>query len=68
MMRDRGIQFSLLIKAVSLALKEYPLLNCHVDTNCTNLIYKSDHNIGFAMDTKQGIVVPNIKQVQVSVM
>lgn len=67
---DRGVKFSympLIIKAISLALQEYPILNAHVDETCSNLTYKSDHNIGVAVDTPQGLVVPNVKQVQVSV-
>jgi 2-oxoisovalerate dehydrogenase E2 component (dihydrolipoyl transacylase) len=64
---DRGVKFSympLFVKALSLALKEYPILNAHVDQSCSNIIYKADHNIGIATDTSQGLVVPNIKQVQ----
>ncbi|EDV23485.1 uncharacterized protein TRIADDRAFT_28052, partial [Trichoplax adhaerens] len=52
------------IKAASLALKEFPILNSSVDENCENIIYKSSHNVGFAMDSEQGLIVPNIKNVQ----
>ncbi|OJJ49390.1 hypothetical protein ASPZODRAFT_59748 [Penicilliopsis zonata CBS 506.65] len=55
------------IKAVSLALEEYPLLNARVDTSTDptkpKIIMRSKHNIGIAMDTPQGLVVPNIKDV-----
>ena len=69
LLAEKGIRFSympLMIKALSLALREYPVLNAHVNADCTQLIYKSDHNIGVAVDTPQGLVVPNIKQVQVN--
>ncbi|KAI9932943.1 hypothetical protein ASPWEDRAFT_99273 [Aspergillus wentii DTO 134E9] len=57
---------SFVIKAVSLALSEYPLLNAKVDTSDPNkpkLIMRPKHNIGVAMDTPQGLIVPNIKDV-----
>lgn len=58
------------IKAVSLALSEFPLLNIHVNPKTddqgyiTEYIEKKDHNIGVAIDSKDGLIVPNIKQVQ----
>jgi len=58
-----------LIKAASLALTEFPILNSSIDKDGENIIFKSAHNIGFAMDTKQGLLVPNIKTVnQLSVI
>ncbi|GFY40436.1 lipoamide acyltransferase component of branched-chain alpha-keto acid dehydrogenase complex, mitochondrial [Trichonephila inaurata madagascariensis] len=64
---EKGIKFSYMpffIKAASLALMEYPILNASVDEKCENLFYKASHNIGIAMDTTQGLLVPNIKNVQ----
>jgi len=52
------------MKAMSLALKEYPLVNSKVNEECTELTYFDDHNIGMAVDSKVGLLVPNIKQVQ----
>ncbi|KAJ4314316.1 hypothetical protein N0V84_008960 [Fusarium piperis] len=56
-----------IIKAVSLALYQYPMLNARVDvdakTNKPCLVHRSQHNIGIAMDTPQGLVVPVIKDV-----
>lgn len=54
------------IKAVSLALNEYPLLNAKVDLSNPEkpkLIMRPKHNIGVALDTPQGLIVPNIKDV-----
>ncbi|KAL4730071.1 hypothetical protein ACLX1H_002101 [Fusarium chlamydosporum] len=56
-----------IIKAVSLALNQYPMLNARVDvdpkTNKPCLVHRSQHNIGIAMDTAGGLVVPVIKNV-----
>lgn len=49
------------IKAASLALHKYPILNSSLDENCENVTYKASHNISIAMDTPNGLVVPNIK-------
>ena len=54
------------IKAVSLALEEFPLLNARVEVNDgepPRLVMREKHNIGLAMDTAQGLLVPNIKNV-----
>lgn len=54
------------VKAVSLALADFPLLNARVDTTDPSkpkLIMRSKHNIGIAMDTPNGLLVPNIKDV-----
>ncbi|KAJ5820522.1 hypothetical protein N7474_006113 [Penicillium riverlandense] len=57
---------SFVVKAVSLALNEYPLLNARVDPSVPEkpkLVMRAKHNIGIAMDTPQGLIVPNIKDV-----
>lgn len=52
------------MKAMSLAINEYPVVNSKVNDDCTELTYFNDHNIGMAVDSKVGLLVPNIKQVQ----
>ncbi|KAJ5089487.1 hypothetical protein N7532_008171 [Penicillium argentinense] len=54
------------VKAVSLALNEFPILNARVDASDPakpKLVMRSKHNIGIAMDTPNGLIVPNIKDV-----
>ncbi len=54
-----------IIKAVSLALHQYPILNARVDLSTDSskpaLAMRSQHNIGIAMATPSGLVVPVIK-------
>lgn len=55
-----------IIKAVSMALQQYPILNARVDASAGEkpaMVYRSQHNIGVAMDTPQGLLVPVIKDV-----
>ena len=48
-------------QAVSMALNDYPILNARMTEDETALIYHDDHNIGVAVDTPHGLLVPNIK-------
>lgn len=52
------------MKAMSLALKQFPVVNTQVNDDCTELTYFDDHNIGMAVDSKVGLLVPNVKEVQ----
>lgn len=65
--KEKGIRLTVMpffIKALSLALKEFPVMNAQVNDDCTEITYFDDHNIGMAVDTKIGLLVPNVKQVQ----
>jgi 2-oxoisovalerate dehydrogenase E2 component (dihydrolipoyl transacylase) len=53
------------MKAMSLALKEFPVINSQVNDDCTELTYFNDHTLGMAVDSKVGLLVPNVKQVQI---
>ncbi|HNQ66946.1 MAG TPA: dihydrolipoamide acetyltransferase family protein [Bacteroidales bacterium] len=52
-----------IIKATALALKKYKLLNSEMDMENGNIIYKKYYNIGIAVDTEDGLLVPVIKDV-----
>lgn len=54
-----------IVKAVSIALQQYPMLNARVDSSSEKpaLIHRTQHNIGVAMDTPSGLLVPVIKNV-----
>ncbi|CAL1591799.1 unnamed protein product [Knipowitschia caucasica] len=63
----QGVRLSYMpffIKAASLGLLHFPILNASLDEACQNITYKASHNIGLAMDTAQGLLVPNVKNVQ----
>jgi len=59
-----GIKITLLpffVKALVLSLKEFPKLNASVDEEKGEFIFKNYFNIGFAVDTDEGLIVPVIK-------
>jgi pyruvate dehydrogenase complex dihydrolipoamide acetyltransferase long form len=49
------------IKAVSLSLKQHPSVNSTVDMEKGELVYKDYVNIGLAVDTSRGLVVPVLR-------
>lgn len=62
-----GIKLSMMpfiMKAMALAIQHYPVLNSRVNSDCTELTYLADINIGMAADTPMGLLVPNVKGVQ----
>ena len=48
-------------KAVTLALREFPLLNSSFDHENEEIVFKNYINLGIAVDTPDGLIVPNIK-------
>ena len=50
-----------LIKAIAMALKHHPVINASVDMDAGKIIYKNYVNIGIAVDTERGLVVPSIR-------
>ncbi|KAF1944511.1 hypothetical protein EJ02DRAFT_371385 [Clathrospora elynae] len=65
---ERITPLPIILKAVSLTLQQFPLLNSHLDTttnpNKPQIILKGRHNIGVAVDSPAGLLVPVIKNVQ----
>ncbi|KAK4586654.1 hypothetical protein RGQ29_023705 [Quercus rubra] len=64
---DPGVKHTFLptlIKSLSMALSKYPLMNSCFNEELLEVILKGSHNIGIAMATPSGLVVPNIKNVQ----
>ena len=64
--KDKGIKITMLVflmKAVVSALKEFPRFNASLDASGENLIFKKYFNIGIAVDTPDGLVVPVVRDV-----
>jgi len=61
-----GVKFTMLsfiMKAVAVGLKKYPRFNSSLDPSGENLIMKNYFNIGVAVDTPDGLVVPVVRNV-----
>jgi pyruvate dehydrogenase E2 component (dihydrolipoamide acetyltransferase) len=62
---EDGVHFSplvLVIKALVATLREFPLFNSSLLPGGAKAVLKHFYNIGIAVDTPQGLVVPVIKQ------
>ena len=62
--KKEGIRFTLLaflIKAVVVALKQYPNFNASLASDGESLILKQYYHVGVAVDTPLGLVVPVIR-------
>ncbi|HMP80321.1 MAG TPA: dihydrolipoamide acetyltransferase family protein [Pirellulaceae bacterium] len=60
----RGIKLTsmpFLIKAVAMALRNHPIVNASIEVDSNQIIYKDYINIGVAIDTERGLVVPNLR-------
>lgn len=57
------------IKAVSLSMNEYPIMNSNINPELDTegyikeFVIKKDHNFSIAIDTKDGLSVPIVKNV-----
>jgi len=54
---------AILLKILSSALKVYPQFNSSIDFEKKEILYKKYFNIGIAVDTEHGLIVPVIKNV-----
>ncbi|MFX1536107.1 MAG: dihydrolipoamide acetyltransferase family protein [Promethearchaeota archaeon] len=64
MAETRGVRITYLpfiIKAVIASLKEFPQLNASLDDENGEIVLKGYYNIGIAVDTPKGLMVPVIK-------
>lgn len=52
-----------IVKAVVTALKRYPMFNASLDPFTEEVVYKKYYNIGIAIDSPKGLVVPFIRNV-----
>jgi len=53
-----------IMKALVKALKIFPNFNSSIDTDNNKIIYKKYFHIGIAVDTKHGLMVPKIRNVE----
>ena len=49
------------IKAVSLSLRQHPAVNASIDPEKGEIVYKEYVNVGLAVDTPRGLVVPVLR-------
>ena len=64
--KNSGVKVTMtpyLMKATVSALKEHPVFNSSIQNNGTNIVFKKYYNIGVAVNTKHGLVVPVIRDV-----
>jgi len=64
--KERNIKLSPLVfimKAVVQVLKNHPNFNASLDENSENLVIKKYFNLGIAVDTPNGLVVPVVRDV-----
>jgi 2-oxoisovalerate dehydrogenase E2 component (dihydrolipoyl transacylase) len=52
------------VKALSLALKRFPIFNAKLDEENEVIYLEHEHHIGIAVDTEEGLIVPVIKHVE----
>jgi len=59
-----GVRFTLLpffIKALVATLEKYPIFNASVDEEQQEILFKKYYNIGVAVDTPEGLIVPVVR-------
>jgi pyruvate dehydrogenase E2 component (dihydrolipoamide acetyltransferase) len=64
MAKTQGVKLTymaFIIKALAKSIKDYPIFNSSFDQENEEIIYRNNINIGIAVDTPDGLIVPNIK-------
>ena len=64
--KEKGVALTSLafvIKAVAIAIDEFPILNTSMSSDGKSLVHKKYVHIGFAADTPKGLLVPVIRDV-----
>jgi pyruvate dehydrogenase E2 component (dihydrolipoamide acetyltransferase) len=57
-----------IVKATCTALREFPLLNASLDEEAQEIVYHGDINMGIAVETPDGLIVPVIRQADTKTM
>ncbi|WP_411794542.1 2-oxo acid dehydrogenase subunit E2 [Halomonas sp. A29] len=52
------------MKALALAVREEPILNARLNAEVTEIHYLPSVNVGMAVDSRSGLIVPNVKHVE----
>ena len=64
--KERGTDFTFLpviMKAVVAMLKKHPILNASLDDSAQEIVVKHYYNLGIAVATERGLIVPVVKDV-----
>ena len=62
--KEQGVKITFLpfiMKALIATLRQFPEVNASIDDKAQEIVYKKYYHLGFAADTPQGLLVPNIK-------
>jgi pyruvate dehydrogenase E2 component (dihydrolipoamide acetyltransferase) len=65
--QEQGVKITymaFIMKATAIALARYPMLNAHLDETTQEMVRFGYVNLGIAMDTDNGLIVPVVKEVQ----
>jgi pyruvate dehydrogenase E2 component (dihydrolipoamide acetyltransferase) len=63
---ERGVKLTympFIMKALVAALREFPMLNASLDEENEEVVYKNYYNVGIAVATDAGLMVPVVKDV-----
>ncbi|WP_168014481.1 dihydrolipoyllysine-residue acetyltransferase [Halomonas salinarum] len=64
---ELGVKLTLMpffMKALALAVRDFPILNSRLNDEVTEIHYQRACNIGMAVDSRAGLIVPNVKGVE----